>query len=107
MDVSGTSTLHLDRAGVAARRDSLAARVADLADQRRQVQQSVEAMLPGWRGAAADGFCSRWQEWRDGADGVIAALGASLDALDLACADLDAADHSRRAASSRLQGRLG
>lgn len=107
MDVSGTSTIHLDRAGVAARRAALAARVDDLTDQRREVAHAVESMLPGWRGAAAESFRTRWDEWREGADAVIAALGADLAALDLAAADLDGADAASGLTSARLQGRLG
>lgn len=106
MDVSGAA-LHLDHAGVANRREALATRVDDLAEQRRQVARAVEAMLPGWRGAAAEEFRARWEAWRDGADGVVAALGASLTVLDLACADLLRADDAADLTSSRLRGRLG
>lgn len=106
MDVSGAA-LHLDHAGVASRREALATRVDDLAEQRRQVARAVEAMLPGWRGAAADSFRSQWEDWRDGADAVVAALDASLAALDLACADLGAADTTSVLGAARLQGRLG
>ena len=107
MDASGSTTTHLDRGAVAARRAALAARVDDLADERQQVAQAVESMLPGWRGAAAESFRGRWDEWRDGADAVIATLRASLVALDLACADLDGADRAADLTSARLQGRLG
>ena len=106
MDVSGT-TLHLDRAGVAARHRALSARAVDLADEQQRLAEVVRAMLDGWRGDAADAFRGHWEDWRDGAEGVVAALGARLDAVDLACADLDASDAASAVSSSRLRGRLG
>ena len=106
MDVSGPR-LHLDHAGLTARRATLAARLEDLVDERLRVAEDVDSLLRGWRGVAADELRAHWHDWRGGADGVLAALGASLEALDLARADLGGADVRSSAGSTRLAGRLG
>ena len=42
------------------------------------------SLLASWRGAAALRFGELWPEWREGADGVIAGLGARADSLGAA-----------------------
>ena len=106
MDVSGPR-LHLDHAGLSAHRAALAARLEDLVDERLRIAEDVDSLLHGWRGVAADELRVHWHDWRHGADGVLAALGASLEALDLARADLDGADVGSSARSARMAGRLG
>lgn len=106
MDVPGPR-LHLDHAGLAARRATLAARLVDLVDERVRIAEDVDSLLRGWRGVAADELRAHWHDWREGADGVLVALGASLEALDLTRADLDGADVSSSARSARIVGRLG
>ena len=106
MDLSGT-TLQLDRAGLAVRHEALSARVADLAAEQHALAQAVGPVLEGWRGDAADAFRAYWQDWRDGAQGVVAAIGADLDAVTLACAEIVGSDTASEASSARLIGRLG
>jgi WXG100 family type VII secretion target len=106
MHFSGTSTIQLDHARFAAGSDTLAARVGDMADRRREVGDAVDALLRGWRGDGADAFRHLWERWRDGADGVIVDLRSSVEALDLARADLSRADDSASAHSGRLRERL-
>lgn len=88
--------------------------VADLHDaagrlggSRDRAARSVDALLGGWRGAAASSYAEGWAEWRDGADRVLEGLAAMATLLDAVAADLSATDSTSGDALARLSARLG
>jgi WXG100 family type VII secretion target len=99
--------IRLDPAQLSLGADALEARAADMATRRTQVEASVDALLSGWRGAAADRFAGLWEEWRTGADGVIAGLSASAAAVRAARDDVSLADSSSSETHLLLAQRLG
>lgn len=99
--------IRLDPAQLSIGADAVEVRAADMATRRTQIEASVDALLASWHGAAADRFASLWEEWRDGADGVIAGLAASAVALRAARDDLSLADASSSQAHAHLARRLG
>lgn len=101
------SAVQLDGARFTAGSQALGGHVADLAARRCEVGDSVDALLRGWRGEAADTFRRQWEAWRDGADVVIDGLRRDVAALALAQVDLRRVDTHSSAASSGLQRRLG
>ncbi|CAM3588690.1 WXG100 family type VII secretion target [Nocardioides zeicaulis] len=105
MIISGT--LVLDADGQAATRHDLGARLAELEERRDAAARTVAALVATWHGAAADRFEEQWQAWDEGAAGVLAALGRSLAALDLARAELLSTDGHRGQSAAALAGRLG
>jgi WXG100 family type VII secretion target len=99
--------IRLDPAQLSIGADAVEARAADMATRRTQIEASVETLLATWHGDAAGRFALLWEEWRDGADGVIAGLGASAVALRAARDDVSGADGTSSEAHHRLSRRLG
>ena len=99
--------LRLDPAQLSIGADAVEARAADMAARRTQIEASVDALLAGWHGAAADRFAQLWEEWRGGADGVIAGLASSAGALRSARDDVSLVDTSSSETHSLLSRRLG
>lgn len=99
--------IRLDPAQLSIGADAVEARAADMATRRTQIEASVDALLAGWHGAAADRFADLWEEWRDGVDGVIAGLSASAVALRATRDEMSLADASSSEAHSHLTRRLG
>ncbi|MBL0749281.1 WXG100 family type VII secretion target [Nocardioides baculatus] len=100
MILSGTITL--SPAEHAATTAELRARLEDLDLRRRRADRSIEAVLATWRGAAADAFRARWEEWSAATAGVVDDLAVAAQALDLARADAVAADASSEQRTRRL-----
>lgn len=105
MIISGTIVLDAD--GQAATCHDLRARLAGLEERRSAAARTVASLLDSWHGGAADRFAGRWQEWDEGAAGVLEALARSLAAVDLARADLLDTDGRRGTSVAALAGRLG
>jgi WXG100 family type VII secretion target len=99
--------VRLDPAQLSIGADAVEARAADMATRRTQIGVSVDALLSTWHGAAADRFAALWQDWRDGADTVIAGLSTSAGTLRAARDDLTLADTSSSEAHDLLAKRLG
>ena len=99
--------VRLDPAHLALGADAVEARAADMAARRARIEASVEALLAGWHGDAAARFARLWEEWRTGADGVIAGLAASAVALRSARDDASTADASASGTHDLLCRRLG
>lgn len=78
-----------------------------MATRRTQIEASVDALLSTWHGAAADRFAELWDDWRDGADTVIAGLSSSAVALRAARDDATLADTSSSESHDLLARRLG
>lgn len=100
MILSGTITL--SPAEHAATTAELRARLEDLDVRRRRADRSIEAVLATWRGAAADAFRARWEEWSAATAGVVDDLAVAAQALDLARADAVGADASSEQRTRRL-----
>jgi WXG100 family type VII secretion target len=105
MIISGT--LRLDPAAHAAATATLGDRLSDLDARRRAAESSVEGLLAAWRGDAASAFREQWEVWSRAAGGVLDDLGAAVDALPAAAADVVGADEGRGVASDHLRERLG
>ena len=99
--------IRLDPAQLSIGADAVEARAADMTTRRTQIEASVDALLAGWHGAAADRFDGLWEEWRDGADRVIAGLAASAISLRAARDEVSLADASSSETHSHLARRLG
>lgn len=99
--------IRLDPAHLSLGADAMETRAADMATRRTHIEASVDALLATWHGDAADRFAGLWEEWRSGADGVIASLAASAVALRAARDDVAGADTSASETHDRLAGRLG
>ncbi len=99
--------IRLDPAQLSIGADAVEARAADMATRRTRIEASVDALLATWHGDAADRFAVLWEEWRSGADGVIAGLAASAVALRAARDDVSSTDASSSETHDRLAGRLG
>ena len=99
--------IRLDPAHLSIGADAIEARAADMATRRARIEASVDDLLAGWHGDAAHRFAGLWEEWRAGADGVIAGLAASAGALRTARDDVSLADASSSGTHDRLAGRLG
>lgn len=99
--------IRLDPARLSAGADALDARADDMVTRRAHLEASVDALLAGWQGDAADRFARLWEAWRTCADEVIADLCAGASALRLARDDLCAADVSASQTHDLLSGRLG
>ncbi|HXH78961.1 WXG100 family type VII secretion target [Nocardioides sp.] len=97
----------LDPAHLSVGAAAVDARAADMAARRTHIEASVDALLASWHGDAADRFARLWEEWRTGADDVIAGLTAGAVALRSARDDLCAADASSSDAHDLLSRRLG
>ena len=100
-------TITLDHESFTAQTRAIGLRADAMAERRREIERDVDRLLASWRGAAADRFAEAWLEWRDGADGVIAGLAASAEALVATRDDLAAADARIADSGARLRGRLG
>lgn len=100
-------TIALDHAGFGAHTRTLSFRSEAMNEHRREIERDVERLLGSWRGVAAERFAEAWLEWRDGADGVIAALVARTDSLHATRGDLAATDSHVGDSGDRLRGRLG
>lgn len=100
-------TIALDHDRFGAHTRTLSARAEAMTEQRREIELDVERLLASWQGVAAGRFAEAWQEWRDGADGVIAALVARTDSLHATRDDLAATDSNVGDSGDRLRGRLG
>ena len=105
MIISGT--LQLDPAAHAAATSSFGDRLSDLDARRRAAESAVHGLLATWRGDAASAFLEQWDVWSRAAAGVVDDLGAAVDALPAAAADVVGADEHRGLASDHLRGRLG
>jgi WXG100 family type VII secretion target len=99
--------IRLDPAHLSIGADAVEARATDMAARRARIQASVDVLLATWHGDAADRFAGLWEEWRTGADSVIAGLAASAVALRAARDDVSSADASSTETYDRLAGRLG
>ncbi|KRF36959.1 WXG100 family type VII secretion target [Nocardioides sp. Soil805] len=99
--------LRLDPAQLSIGADAVEARAADMATRRTRIETSVDALLAGWHGAAADRFAGLWEEWCAGADTVIAGLASSAVALRAARDDATLADGSSSENHADLARRLG
>jgi WXG100 family type VII secretion target len=99
--------LRLDPAQLSIGADAVEDRAADMAARRAQIEAWVDALLADWPGVAADRFAQLWEEWREGADGVIAGLASSAGALRSARDDVSLADTSSSDTHSLLSRRLG
>lgn len=99
--------VRLDPAQLSIGADAVEARAADMATRRTRIEASVDSLLSGWHGAAADRFAGLWEEWRTGADGVISGLAASAVALRSARDDATLADGSSSEIHAELGRRLG
>jgi WXG100 family type VII secretion target len=99
--------VRLDPARLSIGADAVEARAADMATRRTQIGASVDALLSTWHGAAADRFAALWEDWRYGADTVIAGLSTSAVTLRAARDDLTLADTSSSEAHDLLAKRLG
>ncbi|WP_159081279.1 WXG100 family type VII secretion target [Nocardioides sediminis] len=99
--------VRLDPAQLSIGADRVEARAADMATRRAQVGAAVDALLSTWHGAAAERFAGLWEEWRDGADTVIAGLSTSAVALRAARDDVTLADTSSSETHDLLATRLG
>ncbi len=97
----------LDPAHLSVSADAVEARAADMTTRREQIEVSVDALLAGWHGDAADRFVQLWEEWRTGCGDVIAGLAASAVALRCARDDVSAADISSSETYDLLARRLG
>lgn len=100
-------TIALDHDRFTTHTRAIASRAEAMSERRNAIEHEVERLLASWRGAAADRFEEAWQEWRDGADGVINGLAARTESLIATRDDLIAADALAEDAGSRLRGRLG
>ena len=100
-------TITLDQASFTAQTRAIASRADAMSERRKELELDVEQLLASWRGAAADRFAEAWQEWRDGADGVIASLAARTESLVATRDDLAATDVRVAADGARLRRRLG
>lgn len=113
MILSGTDAgaragdLRVDLPAHRAATDDLRARLADLEARRLQVATAVGELRTSWHGAAASRFGVQWEEWDQGAGGVLGALAQSLDGLDATRADLIDTDLGRADAALALGRRLG
>ena len=99
--------VRLDPARLSIGADALEERAADMATRCDRIEASVDALLAGWHGDAAVRFAARWQEWRAGADGVVAGLAASAAAIRSARDDASRADASVSETHDLLSRRLG
>ena len=99
--------IRLDPAQLSIGADAVEARAADMATRRTRIGASVDALLATWHGDAADRFAGLWEEWRSGADGVIAGLASSAVALRAAHDDVLSTEVSSSETHDRLAGRLG
>ncbi|WP_457206170.1 WXG100 family type VII secretion target [Nocardioides sp. P5_C9_2] len=99
--------IRLDPAQLSIGADAVEARATDMATRRTRIEVSVDALLAGWHGAAADRFAGLWEEWRTAADGVIAGLGSSAVAVRSARDDVSLGDVSSSETHSLLARRLG
>jgi WXG100 family type VII secretion target len=99
--------IRLDPAQLSIGADAVEARAADMATRRAEIEASVDGLLAGWRGDAASRFADLWEEWRTGADEVIANLSASSVALRSARDDVSLADASSSVTHELLSRRLG
>lgn len=99
--------VRLDPARLSVGADSVEARAADMAARRAEIEASVDTLLAGWRGDAAERFAGLWEEWRAGADAVISSLSSSAVALRAARDDVWSADDSCSEAHDLLARRLG
>ncbi|WP_104105462.1 WXG100 family type VII secretion target [Nocardioides sp. 616] len=100
-------SIQLDHAHVSRATDKLAARAAEMAARRAQIEASVESLMTGWRGEAAARFAAFWEEWRDSADAVIDGLSTGVDGVRYADSQLSIADTGSGDAHTRMRGRLG
>lgn len=100
-------SITLDPAHLSVGADVVDARANDMVSRRAHIEASVDALLRSWHGDAADRFARLWEEWRTGADDVIAGLVAGAVALRSARDDLCAADVSSSEAHDLLSRRLG
>ncbi|UUZ60529.1 WXG100 family type VII secretion target [Nocardioides sp. B-3] len=105
--MSFSGGIRLDPIRIATSGDAIEARAADMASRRAVVEETVEALLATWRGAAALRFGELWSEWRDHADAVIDGLGGSVESLRGARDLLCSTDSGAGASQDRLRGRLG
>jgi ESAT-6 family protein len=78
-----------------------------LRHDRDTVSGQVEALLDGWRGAAATAYGEGWTEWRDGADLVLAGLEAMVRLLGAVEVSFVETDGGRETAIGRIAARLG
>ena len=99
--------VRLDRAQLSLGANCVEARAADMARRRARIEASVEDLLAGWHGDAADRFAVLWEEWRTAADGVIAGLATRAVALRSARDDASSADASVSETHHLLCRRLG
>ena len=99
--------IRLDPAQLSIGADAVEARAADMVTRRTHIEASVDSLLATWHGDAADRFALLWEEWRDGADDVIAGLAASAAALRAARDDVAGADGTSSEAHDLLSRRLG
>ncbi len=102
-----SGTLQLDPAAHATATASLGDRLSDLDARRRTAESTVEGLLATWHGDAASTFREQWEVWSSAASAVVDDLGAAVDALPSAAADVVAADDLRGVAGDHLRGRLG
>lgn len=100
-----------DAAALARAQAMIADIAADLVKERAALDRSVSGLLgAGWSGAAAEEYRQAWDDWRQGADEVLAALRTESELLgSTRAAYLASDDASVRTSlpiSARLQDRL-
>jgi WXG100 family type VII secretion target len=86
---------------------AIQARADEMAVRRTHIEASVDSLLATWRGDAASRFAALWEEWRDGADTVIAGLSAGAVAVRDVRDDLCGADSRSSEIHDLLSRRLG
>jgi WXG100 family type VII secretion target len=97
----------LDPAALQQAQDLVARIAADLVAERRSLAGTVDGLLGGgWSGVAADEYRQAWNEWRDGADQVLAALHASSELMGQTRAAYLSGDDASVATTAPLQARL-
>ncbi|MBZ5737636.1 WXG100 family type VII secretion target [Nocardioides mangrovi] len=78
-----------------------------LRDDRDRAARSVDGLLSGWTGTAADSYDAGWAAWCDGAGRVLDGLATMADLVQSVAADLSRTDDSSAADLARLTSRLG
>ena len=78
-----------------------------LTDRRDAISRDVATLLDGgWTGIAADAFDAGWEEWRAGADELLAGLATMRQLVAKVHEDLTERDAHSAAGLSTMTGRL-
>jgi WXG100 family type VII secretion target len=100
-------TLNADHSAFRSTVADLRTAAEQLSSDRDRAARSVDALLGTWSGTVATAYAAGWEDWRAGADRVLAGLTAMARLLEAVDADLTAVDLAAGSALGRLAARLG